>query len=77
MGLLLFDKSHRGTKGAELLQTGHVDAVIVRITYLGRARYHDNLLGMQAVEYLEDALPQRRTADYRVVNNHKIVFVGT
>ena len=56
---LLLDESDGGTEGTELFQARHVDAIVVGVAYLGRTRHHHNLLGMQTVEDLEDALAQR------------------
>ena len=52
---LLYQR-HRGTESTELLQTCHVDAVVVGVANLRRTGYHHNLLGMQTVQDLEDTL---------------------
>ena len=72
----LLYQSHCRTEGAQLLQMRHIYAVVVGIAYLRRARHHHDLLRVQAVEYLEDALAERRAAHNAVVNNHEIVLVG-
>ena len=54
----------------------HVDAVVVRIANLWRRADHHNLLGVQAIENLEDALPERSAANYRVIDDDEVVLVG-
>ena len=51
---------HCGTKDTELLQARHVDTVVVGVSYLWRTAHHHNLLWVQAVENLQDALFQSR-----------------
>ena len=72
----LLDEGYGGAEGAELLQRRHVDAVVVGIAYLRRTRHHHNLLGMQAVEYLEDALAQGGAAHDGVVDDDEVVHMG-
>ena len=69
------EKGDSRPESAELLQMRHVDAIVIRIADLGRAGYHHDLAGMQAVEDLEDALPQGGAPDDAVVNDHEIVFI--
>ena len=62
-----------GAEGDELLQARHVYAVVVGIAYLRRGTDYDNLLGMQPVEYLYDALAQGSATDDAVVYHHEVV----
>ena len=70
----LLKKRNGCTEHTELLQTRHVDTIIVWIAYLrGRTHYY-NLLRMQTVENTENALLERSTTDYAVVDNDKVVY---
>ena len=68
-------QSHGCPKCTQLLQTRHIDAVVVGVANLWRTRHHHNLLGMQSVEYFEDALLQCGATHDAVVDDDKIVFV--
>ena len=70
-----FDQGDGGTEGTQLFQPLHIDAIIVGIADLWRARYHHNLLGMQTVEDLEDALAKGGSPHDGVINDHKVIFV--
>ena len=51
----------------------HVDAIIIRITYLRGRRNNHNLLGAQTVENTDNTLFQSGSAHNGVVDNDKIV----
>ena len=68
--------SYEGDAGSEsdkLFETGHVDAVIVGITYLWRGTHDNHLLGMQTVENLDDALAECGSPHNAVVDDNKII----
>ena len=74
---LLFDKGDGGAEGAELLEARHVDAVVVGVADLWRAADHHDLLGMQTVENLEDALAEGGATHDTVVDDDEVVFIRT
>ena len=63
-----------GAEGTQLFKMRHVDAVVVGVSYLRRTADHDNLLGMQAVENLQDTLLQGRAAHNAVIDNYQVVL---
>ena len=54
----------------------HIDAIIIRIADLWRARHHHDFLGVQSVEDLEDALFQGSAAHNRVVDDDEVILIG-
>ena len=70
-------KSNSSTKNAELFQSRHIDAVIVGKTDLRRTTNHHDFLGMQTVEYLEDAFLQSCSTNNRIIDDNKVILVGT
>ena len=73
--LALFQKLDCRTEHAELFQSCHIDAVIIRITDLRGTGYDYNLLRMQTVEDAEDALLQGCTAHDTVVDDDEIIHI--
>ena len=73
--LALFQKLDSSTEHAELFQSCHIDAVIIRITDLRGTGYDYNLLRMQTVEDAEDALLQGCTAHDTVVDDNEIIHI--
>ena len=63
------------TKSAEFFQAGHIDTVEIGIAHLRRAADHHYLLGVQAVENLEDALPEGRATNDAVIDDDEVVLV--
>ena len=59
--LALFQKLDGSTEHAELFQSCHIDAVVIRISDLRGTGNHYNLLRMQTVEDAENTLLQGST----------------
>ena len=73
--LALFQKLDGRTEHAELFQSCHIDAVIIRIADLRGTGYDYNLLRMQTVEDAEDTLLQGSTAHNTVVDDNEIIHI--
>ena len=73
--LSVFQKLDGRTEHAELFQSCHIDAVIIRIADLRGTGYDYNLLRMQTVENAEDALLQGSTTHNTVVDDHEIIHI--
>ena len=73
--LAVFQKLDSSTEHAELFQSRHVDAVIIRITNLRRTRYHYYLLRMQAVENTENTLLQGCTTHDTIVDDDEVIYM--
>ena len=71
----LLNQVNGGTEGTEFLQMRHIDAVVVRIADLWRTRHHDDLLGMQTVENLKNALLERGASHDRIVDDHEVILI--
>ena len=73
--LALFQKLDCRTEHAELFQSCHIDAVIIRITDLRGTGNHYNLLRMQTVEDAENTLLQGSTTHDTIIDNDKIIHI--
>ena len=73
--LAIFQKLDCRTEHAELFQSCHIDAVIIRIADLRGTGYDNNLLRMQTVEDAQDALLQGSTAHNTVVDDDEIIHI--
>ena len=72
----VFQQGNGGAEHAELLQAGHVDTVVIGIAYLRRTAHDDHFLGVQTVEYAQDAFLQCGSPDDAVVDDDEIVLPG-
>ena len=73
--LALFQKLDGRTEHAELFQSCHINAVIIRIADLRGTGYDNNLLRMQTVEDAQDALLQGCTSHDTVVDDDEIIHI--
>ena len=70
-------ESDASTKGDELVEVCHVDAIEIGIANLWGTADENDFLGVETVENLDDALLECRTTDDAIVNDNKVVLVGT
>ena len=73
--LALFQQLDGSTEHAELFQSCHIDAVVIRISDLRGTRNHYNLLRMQTVEDAENTLLQGSTTHDTIIDNDKIIHI--
>ena len=73
--LALFQKLDSSTEHAELFQSCHIDAVVIRISDLRGTGNHYNLLRMQTVEDAENTLLQGSTTHDTIIDNDKIIHI--
>ena len=72
--LALFQKLDGSTEHAELFQSCHIDAVVIRISDLRGTETTDNLLGMQTVEGCENTF-QGCSAHDTIIDDDKIIHI--
>ncbi len=73
----LLEQGHGRLECDEVSHARHVDAVAVGVADLGRARRHNDSLGLKTVQDAKDALLQSGAAHDAVVDHHQVVDAGS